>query len=79
MRDDEQFFSIYQNLKAREFLEFVLDHYEKFGIEELRRDKLGDLVKLNMGTPKDAKVVFGDMKNLLNAYYKLQENIYRAS
>lgn len=79
VRGDEQFFSVYRNLKAREFLEFVLDHYEKFGIEELRRDKLGDLVRLNMGTPKDAKVIFGDMKNLLNAYYKLQENIYRAS
>jgi len=79
VRYDDQFFAIYQNLKAREFLEFVLDHYEKFGIEELRRDKLGDLVKLKMGTPKDAKVAFGDMKNLLNAYYKLQKNIYRAS
>ncbi|NQY10286.1 MAG: DEAD/DEAH box helicase family protein [Flavobacteriales bacterium] len=79
VRDNEQFFAVYQNLKAREFLEFVLDHYEKFGIEELRRDKLGDLVKLNMGTSKDAKVIFGDMKNLLNAYYELQENIYKAS
>jgi type I restriction enzyme R subunit len=57
---------------------FPLNHYEKFGIEELQRDKLGDLVKLKLGTTKDAKVVFGDMKNLLGAYYQLQQNIYQA-
>ena len=51
--------------------------YEKFGIEELQREKLGDLVKLKLGTTKDAKIVFGDMKNLLGAYYQLQQNIYQ--
>ena len=75
---DDNFFAVYQNLKAREFLEYVLNHYEKFGIEELQRDKLGDLVKLKLGTTKDAKVVFGDMKNLLGAYYQLQQQIYQA-
>jgi len=78
VRSDQHFFSVYQNLKAKEFLDFVLKHYEDYGIEELQRDKLGDLVKLKLGTPKDAKVVFGDMKNLLGAYYKLQEYIYKA-
>jgi type I restriction enzyme R subunit len=75
---DDNFFAVYQNLKAKEFLEYVLNHYEKFGIEELERDKLGDLVKLKLGTTKDAKVVFGDMKNLLGAYYQLQQHIYQA-
>ena len=76
--DDVQFFEVYKNLEAKDFLEFVLKHYEEHGIEELQRDKLGDLVKLKLGTPKDAKTAFGDMKTLLSAYYKLQENIYRA-
>jgi len=76
VRDNDNFFSLYSDLKAREFLEFVLENYEKYGIEELQRDKLGDLVKLKLGTAKDAKEVFGDMNNLLDAYYKLQENIY---
>ena len=76
VRDNETFFTVYSDLKAREFLEFVLENYEKYGIEELQRDKLGDLVKLKLGTAKDAKEVFGDMNNLLDAYYKLQENIY---
>ena len=78
VKDEPEFFEVYKNLEAREFLEFILKHYEDYGIEELQRDKLGDLVKLKLGTPKDAKTAFGDMKTLLGAYYKLQENIYRA-
>lgn len=78
VKGEPKFFEVYKNLEAREFLEFILKHYEDYGIEELQRDKLGDLVKLKLGTPKDAKTAFGDMKTLLNAYYKLQENIYRA-
>lgn len=78
VKDDPQFFEVYQKLEAREFLEFVLQHYQEYGIEELQRDKLGDLVKLKLGTTKDAKTAFGDMKTLLGAYYKLQENIYKA-
>ena len=77
VRNDNTLFSVYSDLKAREFLEFILENYEKYGIEELQRDKLGDLVKLKLGTPKDAKEVFGDMNNLLNAYYDLQESIYK--
>lgn len=77
VKDDIQFFEVYKNLDAKEFLEFVLNHYQNYGIEELQRDKLGDLVKLKLGTTKDAKVAFGDMKTLLNAYYQLQENIYK--
>lgn len=75
---NDNFFDIYQNLKAKEFLNYVLKQYESFGIEELQRDKLGDLVRLKLGTTKDAKVAFGDMKNLLGAYYHLQQHIYQA-
>ena len=78
VKDKPEFFEVYKNLEAREFLQFILKHYEDYGIEELQRDKLGDLVKLKLGTPKDAKTAFGDMKTLLGAYYKLQANIYRA-
>lgn len=76
---ENKFFTVYSDLKAREFLEFVLENYEKHGIKELQRDKLGDLVKLKLGTPKDAKEIFGNMDNLLKAYYKLQEQIYKVS
>ncbi|RXJ45583.1 EcoAI/FtnUII family type I restriction enzme subunit R [Gelidibacter gilvus] len=79
VKGDPQVFEVYKNLKAKEFLEFILKHYEKFGIEELRRDKLGDLVTLKLGTPKDAKNAFGNMDVLLGAYYKLQQQIYQVS
>lgn len=78
VKGDPQVFEVYKNLEAKEFLEFILKHYEQFGIEELRRDKLGDLVTLKLGTPKDAKNAFGNMDVLISAYYKLQENIYKA-
>ena len=78
VKGNPEFFEVYKKVEAKEFLEFVLQHYETYGIEELQRDKLGDLVKLKLGTPKDAKTAFGDMKTLLNAYYRLQENIYKA-
>jgi len=77
VKGEPQFFEIYKNLEAKEFLEFVLEHYENYGIEELQRNKLGDLVTLKLGTAKDAKTAFGDMDVLIDAYYKLQENIYR--
>lgn len=71
--------NVYSDLRAKEFMEFILDHYEKYGADELSKDKLGDLVRLKLGTPKDAKVIFGDLKRLKEAYYELQEHIYEAS
>lgn len=58
-KEHEQFFEMYENLKARDFLYFVLSCYEKNGITELQIDKLGNLIKLNkLGTTKDAAQVF---------------------
>ncbi|WP_339902448.1 DEAD/DEAH box helicase family protein [uncultured Cyclobacterium sp.] len=79
VKGQSQKLSIYSDLKAKEFLEFILDHYERYGSEELSQDKLGDLVKLKLGTPKDAKIAFGDLRKLKEAYYMLQEQIYEAS
>jgi len=76
-KEDEHFFEIYENLKAKDFLKFVLERYEKDGVRELRRDRLADLVELNnLGTTKEAAQVFGGVKNLIDAFYKLQEHLY---
>lgn len=77
VREDE-FLTIYKNLKAREFLEYVLNVYEQHGIEELGRDKLNDLIRINLGTTKDAKQAFGSTQNIIKAYYDLQKRIYHA-
>lgn len=73
VKDEPGFFEVYKNLETKAFLEFILNYYENFGIEELQRDKLRDLVKLKLDTTKDAKTAFGDMKTLLVTYYKLHK------
>jgi type I restriction enzyme R subunit len=76
-KENEQFFEVYENLKARDFLKFVLERYEKDGIKELKRDKLANLVELNnLGTTKDAAKVFGSLNKLVDAFYKIQEQLY---
>lgn len=77
VRDDE-FLAVYKNLKAREFLEYVLNVYEQHGIEELGRSKLNDLIRINLVTTRDAKQAFGSTENIINAYYDLQKQIYNA-
>ena len=76
-KTDTKFFDVYENLKARDFLKFVLDRYERDGIKELKRERLSDLVELNnLGTTREAGHVFGSIQNLIDAFYKLQEHLY---
>jgi len=76
-QEQEQFFEMYSNLKAKDFLYFVLSCYEKNGIKELKRDKLGNLIKLNkLGTTKDAAKIFGGTDKLIEAFYELQKVLY---
>lgn len=78
-KNRKEFFLNYQNEKAKDFLYFVLDRYKKDGIEELKRDKLSELIYLNgLGTTQDASKVFGNANNLINAFYRLQEVMYQA-
>jgi type I restriction enzyme R subunit len=75
--ENEHFFEVYDDLKAKDFLKFVLSRYEKDGVKELRRERLASLVELNnLGTTKDAGNVFGGLKKLIDAFYKLQEQLY---
>ena len=74
---EKQFFEVYENLKARDFLEFVLERYEKDGIKELKREKLANLIELNnLGTTKEAANVFGGLSKLIDSFYSLQKHLY---
>ena len=78
-KDDNDFFEVFGNLKARDFLRFILERYETDGIKELKRERLSSLIELNnLGTTKEAAKVFGSAQNLIDAFYKLQENLYSA-
>jgi type I restriction enzyme R subunit len=80
LAEKDQFFTVYQNIKAKDFLHFILTRYEKDDIEELKREKLGELIKLNnLGTPKEASDLFGGAEKMIEAFYKLQETLYKAS
>jgi type I restriction enzyme R subunit len=46
----------------QDFIEFVLDKYIEIGVEELKQDKLPDLLKSKYQTLEDAKEVLGDVK-----------------
>ena len=76
-RANQPFFEVYEHLKAREFLQFILDRYEQDGINELRRERLGHLVELNnLGTTREAGRIFGGIPKLIDAFYRLQEQLY---
>ncbi len=77
-KQKSDFFKKYENEKAQQFLYFVLDRYKKDGIEELKRDKLSELIQLNgLGTTQEAAKAFGNANNLINAFYKLQQVMYQ--
>lgn len=77
VKDDNDFFEVFSNLKARDFLRFILERYETDGIKELKRERLSSLIELNnLGTTKEAATVFGSVQNLIDAFYNLQKYLY---
>ena len=77
VKENNVFFEVFTNLKARDFLRFILERYETDGVKELKRERLSSLIELNsLGTTKEAAKVFGSAQNLIDAFYKLQENLY---
>lgn len=66
------------NITAKEFLEFVLEYYEGHGSQELIRGKIGDIIKLyGKGSVMDVSKSFGGEKELLQAWYKVQEELFK--
>ncbi|MBK8566896.1 MAG: DEAD/DEAH box helicase family protein [Saprospiraceae bacterium] len=80
LRGETHFFEVFTNVQAKDFLHFILERYEADGVEELERDKLSELIKLrNLGTASEAAAVFGGRERLLDAFYGLQRELYKAS
>ncbi|MEI6950272.1 DEAD/DEAH box helicase family protein [Paraflavisolibacter sp. H34] len=78
VKEDKAYFDGYDQARAKQFLQFVLDRYEKDGVKELSREKLPQLIRLNqMGTPKEAANYFGGIQNMISAYYELQSRLYQ--
>ncbi len=76
--EDSTFIEKLHNDKAREFIEFILQRYEKDGVKELDEDKLGKLVDLSgLGTVREVAENFGGIPQMRDGYFELQREIYR--
>jgi type I restriction enzyme, R subunit len=79
VRANQQFFEVYKNLQAQEFLKFLLERYEKDGIKELDRANLSELIKLKRMDTSEVIAMFGGSDKLIEAFIKLQEELFKAS
>lgn len=76
--ENSEFVEKFHNEKAKEFIEFILERYEKDGVKELDEDKLGKLVDLSgLGTVREVAQNFGGIPQMRDEYFELQKEIYR--
>lgn len=62
--------------RQKAFLEFVLSKYVDFGIDELDREKLPDLITLKYKTLKDGLDVLGDIDKVAETFVNFQKELY---
>jgi type I restriction enzyme R subunit len=67
----------YHNGKVKEFLNFILERYEKDGVKEMGSDKLSSLIKLSGIDRNELKEAFKSAANIREGYFGLQREIYR--
>jgi type I restriction enzyme R subunit len=67
----------YHNGKVKEFLNFILERYEKDGVKEMGSDKLSSLIKLSGIDRNELKKAFESAANIREGYFGLQREIYR--
>lgn len=66
------------NLQARQFLEYVLQYYNKRGSIELVRSKIGEVIQLyNHGSVLDMTNSFGGYEMLVEAWKGLQKELFK--
>lgn len=77
VKDHKLIFEQYENFKAQEFLDFVLEQYAEHGIFELQRNNLGKLISLyKKWTVPEMALAFGGDERLKEAYYEVQEELF---
>lgn len=62
--------------KQRAFIEFVLSHYVRTGVEELNMPKLATLLNLRYGSLDDAMRVLGDPHDVRQMFREFQGYLY---
>ena len=74
--ENSNFIEKYHNEKAKDFIEFILEKYIKYGFKELEENKLSTLIEQSGFDKKDLMASFGEFK-IRNEYFELQKEIYR--
>ncbi len=75
--ENSEFVEKYHDDKAREFIEFILERYNKDGVKELAEDKLSSLIKLSGIDRAELKEAFDGAGNIREGYFELQREIYK--
>lgn len=74
--ENSNFIEKYHNEKAKDFIEFILEKYIKYGFKELEENKLSTLIEQSGFDKKDLMASFGEFK-IRDEYFGLQREIYR--
>ncbi len=74
--NSSEFVEKYHTVKAKEFMSFILDRYQKDGVKELDEKNLSTLVKLSGNDLPTLKDAFMGYK-IRDEYFGLQREIYR--
>mgnify|MGYP006374597703 FL=1 len=74
--ENSNFIEKYHNEKAKDFIEFILEKYIKYGFKELEENKLSTLIEQSGFDKKDLMASFGEFK-IRDEYFELQKEIYR--
>lgn len=69
-------FSSYNDKNQQDFLEFVLDHYIRQGVEELDQDKLPHLINLKYHAVSDAIAELGTIATIKKLFIGFQQYLY---
>ena len=74
--ENSTFIEKYHNEKAKDFIEFILEKYIKYGFKELEENKLSTLIEQSGFDKKELKQSFG-VFDIRDEYFGLQREIYR--
>ena len=61
----------------RSFLDYVLDAYEKHGVDELASAKIADFLRIRYGGINDAKRMLGPVPKIREAFVAMQAHLYQ--
>ncbi len=63
--------------EMRSFLEYVLEAYERHGVDELSSRKIADFLRIRYGGTNDAKRVLGPVPEIRQAFIAIQAHLYQ--